>query len=289
LYDLAQSDITWTVNGKIFASDIGLRNIKVTTGDSGSSLFIVANVSAQNGIASQSIRISPASVDLLWESDSYVPPFYKGRALPSAGSSVVVVAVPHFVRSDGKIVASNDITYLWKKDGEELTALSGRGKASVRIAGPLLYGSDTISVEAISNVDGLSGSASIRIVDVEPTLSLYEVHPLFGVLYNNALGATTFIPDVEMSFLVVPYFAAVHSPADVGLQYEWRVNDQSVLADTTQPNSLTINAEKSSGIALIRLALTHATNFYMSLDNAWRVTFTKNGGTTSAGIDPFRQ
>jgi hypothetical protein len=288
LYDLTQSDIIWTVNGKVVAHDFGLRKLQLQTGDAGSSLDVSVDITADNGIASANIRVSPSSVDLLWEADSYVPPFYKGRALPSAGSSVTLVAVPHLTRSNGSEVAPGDITYTWKKDGEELASASGRGKASVRIAGPLLYGSDVVSVEAISSADELSGSATIRIADIEPELTLYEVHPLYGTLYHNALGPTTFISEVEMSFAAIPYFASVRSPADAGLEYLWKVNDQAIVPEASEPNALTINAEKSSGLALIRLVLTHATNFYLNLDSAWRLTFTKGGIPTGAN-DPFRQ
>jgi len=41
------------------------------------------------------IVIEPAQLDILWEStDSYVPPFYEGKALPSIESTIKVVALP---------------------------------------------------------------------------------------------------------------------------------------------------------------------------------------------------
>lgn len=288
LYDLDTSAITWTVNGKTAAQGIGTKTLNITTGSLGSSLSVLAEVSADNGAASAQTSVSPTSIDLLWESDSYVPPFYRGRALPSAGSSVTLVAIPHFIRDSGSAVPSDQIVYTWKKDGEAIVGASGRGKASARIAGPMLYGNDLVSVEAVS-VDGtLSGETSVRIADIEPQLMLYEMHPLFGTLYHRALGAATLIPETEMSFAAVPYFAAVSTPDDSKLAYVWRVNELTVAPDTARPSKLTINAEKSSGIAFVSLALTHATNYYLDLNNAWQITFTKSGSPSGTN-DPFRQ
>ena len=49
--------------------------------------------------------------------------------------------------------------------------------------------------------------------------------------------------------------------------------------------SITINAEGSSGLAQIELALTHATNFFISSFGTWNITLS---GIGSANIpDPF--
>lgn len=286
LYDLTQSDISWTVDGKVVSSGIGLYTLSLTTGALGRTQSVSVEVTAQNGVATVNATVSPTSIDILWESDSYTPPFYKGRALPSAGSAVTLVAMPHFMRQNGSSVPSENIIYTWRKDGEVIAGASGLGKASARIVGPLLYGSDLISVEAISQDGSLSGEAAVRIGDVEPALVLYKVHPLFGELFHQPLGATSFIPEVEMTFAAVPYFAAVDTPDDPKLNYEWRVNETSVPADAAHPGVLTINSAKSSGNALLRLALTHATNYFMSLNDAWKITFTRNG--EPAGFsDPF--
>ena len=117
---------------------------------------------------------------------------------------------------------------------------------------------------------------------------LYENHPLFGVLYHRALGATTFVPNNEMSFTAVPYFASAVSSGDAGLQYEWRVNQSSVAASPARGNEITVNAASSTGLmALINVSLTHVTNYFLSVAGSWSVTFNTSRGGFSGG-DVFR-
>ena len=288
LYDLEGSDITWSANGKTIGSGPGAVSATVTVGALGSQTDVTVLVDGDRGLFSSEISIIPTSMDLLWESDSFTPPFYKGRALPSAGSGVTLVAIPHFFRQGGAEVPADQVVYTWKKDGEILGSLSGRGKSSARIRGSLLFGNDVISVEATSLDGAFSGEASARIKDVEPDLILYEDHPLFGVLYHRALIGTTFIPETEMSFTASPYFAAITNADDSNLEYAWRVNEADVVPNPLKPSEITINAEKSSGIARVELSLAHATNYFLDVRGRWGITFTKNGASTGIG-DVFHQ
>lgn len=286
-YDLTRGTISWSVNGKIIATGDGLASVPIDIGAAGSALDIVATVSAPEGVASAELLVVPASVDILWEADSYTPPFYRGRALPSSGSSITLVALPHLVRAGGtKEIPSADLIYTWKSGGQILSGYSGKGKSSARIDSPLLYGRTTITVEASTVDDALTGSGLIRIEDGGPKLMLYRDHPLFGILWNQALGTTTFIPDTEMSFFAVPYFAPVSSIVSPLLQYEWHVNQASVPADSLQPNQITLSATSSSGTALVSLDLFHASNLFFSADGAWSIALnTRDAGVS--GFNPF--
>lgn len=87
--------ITWYVNGTETQRGIGKKQISVKTGAIGSVTRVVATIDV-NGITkiNKVIELRPNSVDLLWEAvDSYVPPFYRGKALPSAEGALRVTAV----------------------------------------------------------------------------------------------------------------------------------------------------------------------------------------------------
>src|SRR3989338_10123024 len=91
-----------------------------------------------------------------------------------------------------------------------------------------------------------------------------------------------------MSFTAVPYFASAVSSGDVGLQYEWRVNQSPITTSPTHGNEITVNAASSTGLmALINLSLTHVSNYFLSAAGSWSVTFNKSGGP--AGGDVFHQ
>lgn len=285
LYDLGESVIIWRADDRVIAEGEGLTSVSVTAGERGVSTTIRAEIAG--GIAASSVTITPTVVELLWEADSYTPPLYKGRALPSAGTSVRLLAVPRFTRAGGAAIPASEIVFTWKRNGGTLASASGRGRSSALLDAPYLFGADTISVEAVTRDGTIAGQASVRIPSIEPLLTLYEEHPVFGRQYYKALGPSTFVAESEMSFSAVPYFAEARSVRDPGLVYEWRVNQASVAADAKDPHMITIDASRSSGIARIDLSLFHSTNLFLSADGSWGLTFTRAGGTTAGGVDPF--
>lgn len=285
LYDLDASTIVWSEDGKVLSQGAGVKSITVQAGGLGSSRTIDADVSGPSGSVSGTITIAPASLDLLWEADSYTPPFYRGRALPSAGNAIRIAAIPHLVRTNGSSVPPADIVFTWKRDGQILENMSGRGKSSAVVEGPTLFGSTAITVDAVAADGTLQAETILRLSDATPFIGLYENHPLYGTLFGQALGASTFIPDSEMTFVAVPYFAPVKSTIDSKLQYRWTVNNQSVVADSTHVNELTINAASSTGLALITLSLDHASNLFYSTDASWQVTLNSRSSTP---FNPFR-
>lgn len=287
LYDLSNSDIVWRVDGAIVAEGAGEVETKITVGKIGTAINVQVSIFSEDVAASGSARIVPARIDLLWEADSYVPVFYKGRALPSVGTSIKVLAIPHLLRADGTSIPSNQITYTWRKNGTVLGSLSGRGKSSITTAAPFLFDSDTISVEAMAADKSVSATEFVRINTVEPRLRLYQNHPLFGRLQHQALLATTFIPEDEMTFEAIPYFANVKSLRDKSLSYDWEVNRTPVVIDPDAPQSITINANSSTGVALIELGVQHNSNLLFNAQGSWEVNF-RGAGVGSGGSDPFR-
>ena len=283
LTDLSSSNIKWYANGKIVAQGIGLTEASVAAGSLGSETQIrveVAGSDATTGV------LRPTEVDLLWESDSYIPPFYRGRALPSAGSAVRLFAIPRLQYSGAQSpVSPEELIYTWKKNNKVIAPASGRGKHTALLEGPALFGTDTVSVEVRTTDGGLRGFSSVRIASVEPLLVLYENHPLFGVLYHRALKKVDSIPEVEATLSATPYFAPSENPGDLFFRYAWRVNNSDVENDPSNPNTITLNAEGSTGRAFIELALTHATNFFLSSFGTWNLTL--NEANDASFSDPF--
>ena len=284
--DLSASTITWYANDAVVAEGVGLSETNIVAPPLGSEARVRVEVGGQDGNFVATGFIRPTEMDLLWEADSYVPPFYRGRALPSPGSSVRLFAVPRFQRPGTQSsVPPDELIYTWKKNNRIIQAVSGRGKHTVTMESPVLFGADTITVEARTADGILRGFASVRIASVEPTLSLYMNHPVFGILYHQALTKESVIPETEVVFTAVPYFAPTRSPDNSQLIYDWSINTTEIGSDPEHPSSITINAEGSSGLAQIELALTHATNFFISSFGTWNITLS---GTGSANIpDPF--
>ena len=287
--DLSGAELTWHEDGREVAGGVGLSSVDITAGALGSEKVVRAVAVAENGDSAEAVaRIRPFELDLLWESDSYTPPGFRGRALPSAGTLLRLEAMPRFARSDGSLIPASAITFTWKRGGYVIPGTSGRGRSRAVIESPSLFGRDTISVEARTS-DGLfNASASVFIPSVEPRLVLYQDHPLFGIMYHQAFSDRISLPEVETTFAAIPYFAQANSPVDGSLLYEWRVNDNVILNDPERPYEITIDARGSTGEALLELALSHISNLFLNSSGSWQVTLL---GGSGAGVtaDPFTQ
>jgi len=284
--DLSGSEIVWRANGKEIARGSGLDSTNITAGNLGEETRITVDATQPDGTSgSAQATIIPTGLDILVDSDSYIPPFYRGRARASAGTNLLLQALPEFKLPTGSMAPASDLIYTWRRNGEVIGTVSGRGRSTAIIPSPHLFGTDTITVEAKTPDGTLSGASTLSLSSTEPVLALYEDHPLFGILYNQALGGTTFIPESEMAFAAVPYFAQIQNASDPRLVFDWRVNGSSISPSISHPNEITINANNSTGIALLSLELTHTTNYYMDARGSWNINFSSR--SSGAAQDQF--
>jgi hypothetical protein len=290
-FDLPHMNNVWTVNGKVVAQGIGVVQASFTAGALGSNNAVVFKADSDTNSATARINIIPTEVDLLYESDSYVPPFYRGRALPSEGTSVRLLALPRFQNSANSFIPASSLTYTWKRNGSVVNTVSGKGMNAVLLPSPVLFGTDSIEVDVTTSDGTMSGSASMNIPSVKPLLLLYEDHPLFGVTYHKSLGPTTFVSESEMSFVAVPYFANATSPNDKSLSYDWTVNNQHINADDVKKNAITISAAgQKTGLAQISLDMAQPQNPFFSAHGDWTISFSsvQNAQNPSAPVNnPF--
>lgn len=286
--DLPNADIEWMLDGKTLTGGTGVTDISTAAGTEGTEHDITAIVTTPDGASADvTIALIPTTIDLLYDADSYVPPFYPGRALPSSGTVINIQAMPNFVTPEGKRLTTDTIVYNWKQDGRVLKALSGKGKSSISVPASLPKDSTTISVDAISADGRLHGAATLRIPTIEPAIDLYEDHPLFGIQYYSAMNTPSFVSDTEMTFAVAPYFAPVHTSSDPSLQYTWSVNGMDVPINASSPNEITIDASKSSGLAWINVAVSHVTDFFTNLAEQWGIQFAPSSDSTTPQNDAF--
>lgn len=284
--DLDRADIAWYVDNRLIATGSGVISANATLGPLGSRARISVSVTSEEGSVLEAERtLRPAEVDLLWEGNSYVPPFYAGKRLASPDGTVRAEAIPRLRRENGTSVADTDIIYTWRRNDGIVAEASGRGKSSALFSSPELFGNDTIEVEAASLDGSLIARSSVRIPSIDPFVMLYVDHPLFGMLYHASVGASQTLSDIEATFAAVPYFAPVDSPNDSRLAYAWRVNGDPIAADPKDPSRLTMNAKGSNGEARVELSLTHATSYIMRATGVWNIVL--NSGLGGAGIDLF--
>lgn len=282
--DLARSSISWYENGKPFAQGAGRTEATLVSGALGSVTRIDVIATEESGIVgSARAVIQPTEVDLIWSADSYVPPFYEGRRLPGSSSVIRAQALVRFKKPNGTYVSDADIIYSWYKGSQRI--LSGRGKSGATFPGPTLFEREEIVVLAES-VDGTyRGRAAAQIQSVDPTLELYENHPLFGILFHRAFVGSVLTLESEQLVTAVPYSAGARSSRDTDFIYSWKVNGKDIQANPERIDTLLITANGYTGPAAIEASLTSARDWFLGAKKSWELVFSDT--TSIFGSNPF--
>jgi hypothetical protein len=271
--DLSPVSIEWSKNGERVGGGVGVVSFETTAGPLGSSDDIRA-VLFEDGLTvfEASAAVVPTELFLIAESDSHVPLLYRGRAESTVGSSLRLEADPFFVRANGSRVPVSEIVFTWRRNGNVIPVSSGRGKQTATIALSPLARENSISVEARSADGTFSHEKTLRASTREPILTLYEKDPLLGVLYHHALSPYESRPDVETSFVAVPYFfPEISSSRDPRLLWSWRVNGLTIEPHIETPEQITLRAGGESRAARIDLSLDHQKNLFATTRGAWSV------------------
>lgn len=248
--------ISWTVNGKSAISGIGKKSFSVTAGAPGSNTTVVANVFLPDGQITKTVQLRPSTTTILWQADdSYVPPFYPGKALPTPGSSIKVVAMP-----EGGVAARN-MSYSWEKDFSADTEASGYGKNYYIYTHDFLDGANTVSVETLSVDQKFSSSASVSINTYDPEITFYKDDPGLGIMWEAALGDYYNIQGPIFVF-AAPYFISPKDIRRAELDWRWFINDKPVETFTATGNVMPLRVEGGApGISKLRLEVENIAKF----------------------------
>ncbi len=284
--DLNRSVISWAVNRKTSLSGIGKTSFNFQTGKAGTSYTIDISVKDSDlGVLTKRLSFRVGEVDLLWEAtNSYVPPFYKGKALPASQGSVKLVAVPNLF-SGSKKLSPDELVYRWKRNDRyrELNDQSGYGKKSVLINGDLIKSGESIEVEASSLNNGSTGQGSASFSYESPLIVFYEDRPAEGVRYNRAISGEFNLPNKESTILAVPYFFSAKARESNTISYSWRVGDKSVNGTDGNRSFITLREEGgSSGSENVSLSINHVSRVLQEAVAGFGVSF--GGGNEGANF-----
>ncbi len=210
--NLDSANISWFLNEKLVQKGKGLRtySFRAPTSDETASLRV--EVTLQNGTYfTKSIEVSPLNLDLLWEANSYTPPFYKGKALLPLQGQVKIWA----------IAPSTNLVYKWTVNNKIAQNLGGFGKNTAIINAPILGDNLEVGVLATDINTGQTAKKSILIKATYPSVLFYENDPLYGIIYEKPIFSIQLSKE-EISIVTVPYNIGRDTFND--LTYIWRVN-----------------------------------------------------------------
>ena len=247
--DLTRADIEWLINDARVAKGVGKTVFSFKAGSAGTAVRLAVSALLQDGrIFTKEITIVPEDVVLVWQSASYTPPFYKGKALYPIEGEISFVALPFFV-FEGKRVPSGELFYEWTKDGKILPSASGLGKDTLTFRGRLPLRGTNIKV-LVATADKQVTAEALSSAD--PTyvkILLYENHPRYGIRFNKAVGANISLGEDDVKLLALPFF--FETPGrDSGIPlFTWSMNYQPISGE--QGSTVVFKNQNGGGQSLI--------------------------------------
>ena len=196
-------------------------------------------------------------VDLLWQGDVYVPPFYEGRTLWSNQSEVIILAIPH-ISSQGRELDPSALTYKWWKDSVVLNTVSGVGKNSISITDSITGRPQEIKVEVMTSNGAVLASASKKLSGLPVKILVYENSPLYGLLFNHEVGTLYEVRERETTLAAIPLFFSSFEKDPGFINFKWNTSS----GDTEGSGSVTYRfPEGATGSARIRVKASNENRF----------------------------
>lgn len=270
-FDINSAMITWRVDGRQVEKAIGMKKFKFNAKQAGQNTTVTAIVEPTDRPAiTKTFTFATGEVDLLWQSDVYVHPFYKGKSMYTPEATLTFVAMP---RTSNGLINPKEVIFNWRVNYNNDAENSGFGKNSYTYEGPIILRPVEVTVEA-KEARGSRGVATTDIVvENQNAFALfYENHPLYGVLFNRALRGTVLLTKNEFGLSAYPYFQSIVSK-NSGPEYSWDIDASGV---SIPQNQNTITLRKNSGEegrGTVQLLVTNPNKILQSTQTGLNIEF----------------
>ena len=206
------------------------------------------------------------SVDLLWQGETYAPPFYKGKSLWSNQSRITFFAMTNGLGNPA------NLGYKWTKNGTVLGNINGIGKNTLAFTDSILSRPQTIKVEILSEQKTVLASASVFVIPTPPVLAVYENNPLYGFMFHKEMAGEYKLQEKEVTFTAFPLFFSALNRIDNSVEYEWRTN----VGDAENKNSVTYRApDDATGASQIQVSASNKEKILQSSNKSFLIEFGK--------------
>jgi hypothetical protein len=275
--DLNSTNIQWLINGKERLRGDGEKRFSFNVGSGGESRVVVNVFPKNQPQISRSFVFNPSNVDLLWQAETYTPPFYKGKALFSPESSVTLVAIPNFTNGNSRVSDSN-VVYKWSMDREVLGDDSGYGKNYLKYKSDIIESEKEIAVEAYpSGQESRKGVGSATLSEKNSFGLFYEDNPTNGIMFNYSLTNQIDLGSrSESKISVFPYNFTTNNKSS-GLQYTWYVNSEKInIPSNTNTVTIKRNNKEKVDLANVFVDISNPTHIMQTTRSAVDFLFKNN-------------
>ena len=184
---------TWALNGKEFKKGQGFSKISFyVEKQSKVSLTIIT---VKGVTITKDWVFNPENVVIFWESNTYTPPFYKGKSLYTAESKLTL----HALNFDQPNPLTNSYAnYVWKVNGKVKGNDSGVSKNTYTYQGDilqqeplfeLLYSNITNYKQTVK-AQAVSTRSILKVQTLQSNIFTFEKTPLLGLLFNKKVSSS---------------------------------------------------------------------------------------------------
>jgi len=273
--NLDSSKVTWYVDGVAGQEGTGLTTLTIAAKAAGQMTTVKAVVETPDGATTDaSVDIIPAGVDLVIEPTSYVPPFYKGKAIFTNQGSVRIVAIPNVIEN-GQKISSKNLIFDWQQDDAAMPSASGMGDDSITVDGSVPINDINIAVNVLDSSGNLVAQSSKVISADDPQVLVYENSPLYGILFNKAISGNYYLGQKnELDLIAKPYFFNLTSDSGSDSTYKWLVNGNFV-EPSGRTNELILKQVNNNlaGTAAITLTANNNVRIFQYATDDFNVNF----------------
>lgn len=266
--DTLGSTITWSVDGEELSDSRNERSITLSTGGLGKKnevRALITNPKMPSFSATQ--IIIPVTIDTILEADTYVPAFYKGRALPSGEATVRAIAVVH----DGTEIPDTRYTYKWTLNDSVLYGGPVTGKNVAEFTIPR-YDGARLTVDVFNKDSVRVGRQSFLLKPADVEMHFYENSTLRG-LNQREVGSTYALTREEATIFAEPYFMNTNIITPSFADTTWKINGVKAEGDTQIPNAITLKRVGEAGGALIECSIVTKTRIPQYVTSSFQAFF----------------
>lgn len=227
-FNLDTANTKWYVNNNLAQEGKGLKTLTFQTGNLGQTSSVRIVIDSEQGQVIKNISINPSIVTIVWEADTYTPPFFKGKSLFSHQSTITFMAQPQILVG-GRVLNPTNLIYTWSKDGTVLGSQNGYSKQTLTLTGSVISRSMKVMVDVQDPTSGATASGIIQVNPVEPEILMYIADPLYGIQYNKAMKGTFSLTEREVTLTTVPYFfTTTGNSGENSVSYNWSINGNTI-------------------------------------------------------------
>lgn len=261
--NLDQTPIIWKANGQTLESRG--QSISIAAPQAGNTGTITATV-ASSGIntATATTILRTAMIDLIWEAtDSYTPPFYKGKALPATNSTLQVVAIP-------ALNAPKSMTYTWSKEGIVLGSLSGLNRSVYSFKNNELNTTESVSVTGSS---GNFTSSVSKVIQIEqPEIVVYKKQGGF-IDYANGSNISLSTTLSGIILRLEPFFFSTTNNNPKTLSFNI-THDGGTITNNEKANELSLsNSARETGYTALQIETFSPKSIFQTIKKVFTVNF----------------